>query len=488
MNEERVKLGEEPYMNPRNTASGSLKLQDSKMVAKRPLECLIYAIAGLNLGIESQIEVLEKARDWGFKVPYNAILAKTIEEVFEYLDYWHKNKVDLPYEIDGVVIKINQLIQQNELGYTAKAPRWAIAYKFEAEQVKTKLLSVSYQVGRTGAITPVANLDPVLLSGTTVKRASLHNQDQIDKQDLRIGDAVYVEKGGEIIPKIVGVDLLTRPLESFKIKFISHCPECNFELHREQGEAQHYCKNQNGCPPQIVGKIQHFISRKAMDIEGIGSETVVLLHENGLLNNIADLYELRPEDIMPLERMAEKSVDNLIKGVIASKEKSFSKVLFGLGIRFVGETVAKKLVKAFGDIDSLMAAKYDQLVAVDEIGDRIADSLLEFFSSTENAALINRLKLNGLKFQIDSSTKNRPLALSGKKFVISGVFEILSRVELKEKIEFNGGVVLSSISKKTDYLIAGDGMGPTKRFKAEKLGIPIINEISFFELLSKKNS
>ena len=485
MNEERVKLGEEPYMNPRNTASGSLKLQDSKTVAKRPLECLIYAIAGSNLGIASQIEVLDKARDWGFKVPDNAILAKTIEEVFEYLDYWYKNKVNLPYEIDGVVIKINQLIQQNELGYTAKAPRWAIAYKFEAEQVKTKLLSVSYQVGRTGAITPVANLDPVLLSGTTVKRASLHNQDQIEKLDLRIGDAVYVEKGGEIIPKIVGVDLLTRPLENFKIKFISHCPECNFELHREQGVAQHYCKNQNGCPPQIVGKIQHFISRKAMDIEGMGSETVVLLHENGLLNNIADLYELRPEDIMPLERMAEKSVDNLIKGVIASKEKSFSKVLFGLGIRFVGETVAKKLVIAFGDIDSLMAAKYDQLIAVDEIGDRIAESLLEFFSSAENAVLINRLKLNGLKFQIDSSPNNKSLALSGKKFVISGVFEILSRVELIEKIEFNGGVVLSSISKKTDYLIAGDGIGPSKRFKAEKLGIPIINEISFFELLSE---
>ena len=488
INEERVKFGEEPYMNPRNTASGSLKIQDSSIVAKRPLECLLYAIAGSNLGVVSQIEALQKARDWGFKVPDNAILANTLEEVFEYLDYWDKNKRNLPYDIDGVVIKINQLIQQNELGYTAKAPRWAIAYKFEAEQAITKLSSVSYQVGRTGAITPVANLEPVLLSGTTVKRASLHNQDQIEKLGLRIGDSVYVEKGGEIIPKIIAVDHLTRPLESFKIKFISHCPECNAELNREQGEALHYCRNQRGCPPQIVGKIQHFISRKAMDIQGLGSETVVLLNENGLLNNIADLYELRLEDVMPLERMAEKSADNLIKSVIASKEKPFSKVLFGLGIRFVGETVAKKLVIAFGDIDSLMAAEFDQLIAVDEIGDRIADSLIEFFSSTENLSLIHRLKLHGLKFQIDSPTNTSDLALIAKKFVISGVFETLSRVELKEKIEFNGGLVMSSISKKTDYLIAGKGMGPSKRFKAEKLGIPIINEASFFDLISELKS
>ena len=402
------------------------------------------------------------------------------------MDYWNKNKGDLPYEIDGVVIKINQLIQQNELGYTAKAPRWAIAYKFEAEQVITKLSSVSYQVGRTGAITPVANLEPVLLSGTTVKRASLHNQDQIEKLGLRIGDSVYVEKGGEIIPKIIAVNHLIRPFESFKIKFVSHCPECNTELHRQEGEAQHYCKNQSGCPPQIVGKIQHFISRKAMDIQGLGSETVVLLYENGLLNNIADLYELRPEDVLPLERMAEKSVENLIKGVIASKEKSFSKVLFGLGIRFVGETVAKKLVKAFGDIDSLMAAEFDQLIAVDEIGDRIAESLLEFFSSIENVSLINQLKINGLKFQKGSPSNNGNLELSGKKFVISGVFESLSRLELTEKIEFNGGLVTSSISKKTDYLIAGTGIGPSKKSKAEKLGIPIINEATLFELLFDK--
>ena len=483
INEERIKLGEEPYMNPRNTASGSLKLQDSSLVAKRPLECLLYAIAGSNLGVASQFEALQKAKDWGFKVPNNAILANTIEEVFEYLDYWGKNKGDLPYEIDGVVIKINQISQQNELGYTAKAPRWAIAYKFDSEQTITKLTSVSYQVGRTGAITPVANLEPVLLSGTTIKRASLHNEDQIEKLDLRIGDSVYVEKGGEIIPKIIAVDHTKRPSESFKIKFISHCQECKSELLKEGGEAHHYCKNHSGCPPQIVGKIQHFISRKAMDVQGLGSETVVLLYENGLLTSIADLYELRSEDVLPLERMAEKSAKNLIKGVLASKEKSFSKVLFGLGIRYVGETVAKKLVKAFGDIDTLMTAPFDQLIAVDEIGDRIAESLLEFFSITENLLLIHRLRMYGLKFQSDSPSNLSNLALIGKKFVISGVFESLSREALTEKIEFNGGSVVSSISKKTDYVVAGNGIGPNKKSKAEMLGVPIIDVATFFELL-----
>ncbi len=379
MNEERVKLGEEPYMNPRNTASGSLKLQDSALVAKRPLECFLYALAGSDLGIDSQIEALQKAKSWGFKVPDNAIMATSIEEVFDYLDQWDRQRVDLPYEIDGVVIKINQFSQQDELGYTAKAPRWAIAYKFQAESAITKLLSVSYQVGRTGAVTPVANLKPVLLSGTTVKRASLHNEDQIDKLSLRIGDSVYVEKGGEIIPKIVAVDHTNRPAEIFKIKFITHCPECGSELIKEDGEAQHYCRNISGCPPQIIGKIQHFISRKAMDIEGLGSETVTMLYQNTLLNNIADLYELRYQDITPLDRMAEKSAENLINGVIASKEKPFTKVLFGLGIRYVGETIAKKLVKAFGDIDTLMTADFEQLIAVDEIGDRIAESLIDFF-------------------------------------------------------------------------------------------------------------
>lgn len=483
MNEERVKLGEEPYMNPRNTASGSLKLQDSALVAKRPLECFLYALAGSDLGIDSQIEALQKAKSWGFKVPDNAIMATSIEEVFDYLDQWDRQRVDLPYEIDGVVIKINQFSQQDELGYTAKAPRWAIAYKFQAESAITKLLSVSYQVGRTGAVTPVANLKPVLLSGTTVKRASLHNEDQIDKLSLRIGDSVYVEKGGEIIPKIVAVDHTNRPAEIFKIKFITHCPECGSELIKEDGEAQHYCRNISGCPPQIIGKIQHFISRKAMDIEGLGSETVTMLYQNTLLNNIADLYELRYQDITPLDRMAEKSAENLINGVIASKEKPFTKVLFGLGIRYVGETIAKKLVKAFGDIDTLMTADLEQLIAVDEIGDRIAESLIEFFSSPENQILIDRLKKHGLNFKSETPLIQGELALNDKKFVISGVFETLSREDLKEKIESNGGGVMSSISKKTDYVVAGQGMGPSKKIKAEQLGIPIISETDFFELL-----
>ena len=483
MNEERVKLGEEPYMNPRNTASGSLKLQDSALVAKRPLECFLYALAGSDLGIDSQIEALQKAKSWGFKVPDNAIMATSIEEVFDYLDQWDRQRVDLPYEIDGVVIKINQFSQQDELGYTAKAPRWAIAYKFQAESAITKLLSVSYQVGRTGAVTPVANLKPVLLSGTTVKRASLHNEDQIDKLSLRIGDSVYVEKGGEIIPKIVAVDHTNRPAEIFKIKFITHCPECGSELIKEDGEAQHYCRNISGCPPQIIGKIQHFISRKAMDVEGLGSETVTMLYQNTLLNNIADLYELRYQDITTLNRMAEKSAENLINGVIASKEKPFTKVLFGLGIRYVGETIAKKLVKAFGDIDTLMTADFEQLIAVDEIGDRIAESLIDFFSSPENQILIDRLKKHDLNFKSETLLIQGELALNDKKFVISGVFETLSREDLKEKIESNGGGVMSSISKKTDYVVAGQGMGPSKKIKAEQLGIPIISETDFFELL-----
>ena len=484
INAERVKLGEDPYMNPRNTASSSLKLLDSSQVAKRPLECFLYAITGSNLELDSQIEVLQKARSWGFKVPKNEILANTIEEVFKYLDYWEKNKGNLPYEIDGVVIKINQLSYQRELGHTTKTPRWAIAYKFEAERANTKLSSVVYQVGRTGAVTPVANLNPVLLSGTTIKRASLHNQDQIEKLDLRIGDSVIVEKGGEIIPKIVAVNPLKRPSESFKINFISHCPECNAKLLKEQGEAQHYCKNQSGCKPQIIGKIQHFISRKAMDIDGLGSETVVLLYENGLLNNIADLYELRYEKILPLERMAEKSAKNLINGVNASKKKPFSKVLFGLGIRYVGETVAKRLVNSFANIDSLITADLEEFTSIDEIGNRIAESLVEFFSINENLSLIDRLKQHGLKFQSDIDKNEGKLALMGKKFVISGVFESLSREELKNKIEFNGGFVMSSISKKTDYVLAGNGMGPSKKIKAEKFGITIISEDLFFKLLN----
>ena len=484
MNEERVKAGEDPYMNPRNTASGSLKTQDSALVAKRPLECFLYALAGENLKIKSQIEGLKQARLWGFKVPETAIEAKNLNEVFDYLDHWEKKRNELPYEIDGVVIKVNSFDQQSELGFTAKAPRWAIAYKFQAEEATTKLISVNYQIGRTGAVTPVANLEAVLLSGTTVKRASLHNADQIQKLELRIGDAVLVQKGGEIIPKIVGVDANSRaPIED-KINFITHCPECETLLTRIEGEAQHYCPNQAGCPPQIIGKIQHFISRKAMDIDGLGSETVALLYHNGLVKNVADLYDLSVDDLLPLDRMAEKSVENLVKGLAQSKNKPFSKVLFGLGIRFVGETVAKKLAAAFGSIDELIAADTDDLLSVDEIGERIAQSLQAYFLNPSNVDLINRLKINGLQFELEKKSLSSDLILKDKKFVVSGVFKTISRVQLKEKIEFFGGTVGSSISTKTDFVVAGEGMGPSKKIKADQLDIPILSEEGFLRMIS----
>ena len=484
MNEERVKAGEDPYMNPRNTASGSLKTQDSALVAKRPLECFLYALAGENLKIKSQIEGLKQARLWGFKVPETAIEAKNLNEVFDYLEHWEKKRNELPYEIDGVVIKVNSFDQQSELGFTAKAPRWAIAYKFQAEEATTKLISVNYQIGRTGAVTPVANLEAVLLSGTTVKRASLHNADQIQKLELRIGDAVLVQKGGEIIPKIVGVDANSRaPIED-KINFITHCPECETLLTRIEGEAQHYCPNQAGCPPQIIGKIQHFISRKAMDIDGLGSETVALLYHNGLVKNVADLYDLSVDDLLPLDRMAEKSVENLVKGLAQSKNKPFSKVLFGLGIRFVGETVAKKLAAAFGSIDELIAADTDALLSVDEIGERIAQSLQAYFLNPSNVDLINRLKINGLQFELEKKSLSSDLILKDKKFVVSGVFKTISRVQLKEKIEFFGGTVGSSISTKTDFVVAGEGMGPSKKIKADQLDIPILSEEGFLRMIS----
>ncbi len=484
MNEQRIKQDEEPFMNPRNTASGSLKLQDSRLVAERPLECFLYALVGDELGVSSQMLGLEKARSWGFKVPDTAILAATVEEVFRYLDHWDQNRFNLPYEIDGVVIKINRFDQQDALGYTAKSPRWAIAYKFQAESALTQLESVSYQVGRTGAITPVANLTPVLLSGTTVKRASLHNADQIEKLTLRIGDSVYVEKGGEIIPKIVGVDSENRPPQSEKIIFISHCPECHSKLVKEEGGAQHYCKNQYTCPTQIVGKIQHFISRKAMDIDGIGNETVALLFENHLISNIADLYYLSRNDLLQLERMSFKSVDNLLKGIDVSKNKPFTKVLFGLGIRYVGETVAKKLVKAFSSIDNIREARWEELIEVDEIGDRIAESLLDFFNDERNILLIDRLRHQGLQFESKDQNCITNTLLNDQKFVISGVFKTISREDLKAKIESMGGTVVSSISVKTNYLVAGDGMGSSKKIKAQTLGISIIDESTFFDLIN----
>lgn len=486
MNQELIEIGETPYSNPRNTASGSLKLQDSAEVAKRPLECLLYFVTGNDLPFTTQFEGLEAARNWGFKVPKEAKLVNNMQEVFEFIDYWDVHRHELPYETDGVVIKVNSIHSQEELGYTAKSPRWAIAYKFKSEQVSTKLKSISYQVGRTGAITPVANLEPVQLAGTIVKRASLHNADQIEKLDIRINDTVFVEKGGEIIPKIIAVDLDKRPENSEKTNYITHCPECQTELVRNEGEANHYCPNFYGCPPQIIGRIQHFISRKAMDIEGLGGETVALLFNNGLVHNYADLYELKVEDILPLERMAQKSAENLVKGVQKSKEIPFESVLFALGIRFVGETVAKKLAKHYKNIEALSQASLMDLILVDEIGERIAKSVIEFFENEENKRIIERLKSYGVQFEIiEKINPNATEKFIGKTFVVSGVFTTFSRDELKKTIEDNGGKVGSSISAKTDFVVAGDNMGPAKLEKANKLNIPILSEEDFINKLNE---
>ncbi|WP_426091694.1 NAD-dependent DNA ligase LigA [Flavobacterium sp. DSR3-2] len=489
MNQELIEIGETPYSNPRNTASGSLKLQDSAEVAKRPLDCLLYFLIGNNLPFKSQFEGLETARKWGFKAPKEAKLAHNLDEVFQFIDYWDTHRHNLPYETDGVVVKVNSFHYQDELGFTAKSPRWAIAYKFKSEQASTKLNSISYQVGRTGSITPVANLNPVQLAGTIVKRASLHNADQIEKLDIRVGDTVFVEKGGEIIPKIIAVDLTKRLDTSETTKYITHCPECNAELVRSEGEANHYCPNFYGCPPQIIGRIQHFISRKAMDIEGLGGETVTLLFNNGLVHNYADLYELTVEQIRPLERMAQKSAENLVNGVANSKNIPFERVLFALGIRFVGETVAKKLAKHYKSIDALRQATLMDLILVDEIGERIAQSVLDFFDNQENSIIIERLKKYGIQFEIiEKVNPNATEKLSGKTFVVSGVFEKFSRDDLKKAIEDNGGKVGSSISAKTDYVIAGDNMGPAKLDKANKLNVSIISEDDFITLINKSNA
>ena len=484
MNEERIAEGEDPYRNPRNTASGSLKLQDSSEVAKRPLDCLLYHIIGDRLPINTQFESLEKAREWGFKVPAIAKIAKSISEVIEFVDYWDIHRHDLPYETDGVVIKVNSLFQQEELGFTAKAPRWAIAYKFKAEKASTVLKEITYQVGRTGAVTPVANLKPVSLAGTIVKRASLHNADQIEKFDIRVDDTVFVEKGGEIIPKIVGVDLEKRTKNSLPTIYITHCPECNTELKRQDGDAKHFCPNIDGCAPQITGRIQHYISRKAMDIDGLGSETVSLLVKNGLIYNYADLYELTVSDILPLDRMAEKSAINLIVGVEASKNIPFERVLFALGIRYVGETVAKKLSKHYKSINGLANASEEELINVDEIGEVIAKSVVNFFSLFENNDIINRLKSYGVQLEVsEEELSNQTNKLDGNTFVVSGVFTKVSRNELKQLIEQNGGKVSSSISKKTNFVIAGDKMGPSKRIKAEDLGVAIMTEDDFLLMI-----
>ncbi|CAM1340781.1 NAD-dependent DNA ligase LigA [Tenacibaculum amylolyticum] len=485
MNEERVANGEEPYRNPRNTASGSLKLQDSAEVAKRPLDCLLYQVVTEERKYDTHYGSLEAARKAGFKVPDTIALAPSIAKVLEFVNYWDEKRHDLPYETDGVVIKVNSLQQQEELGYTSKFPRWAIAYKFKAEQVTTVLNEITYQVGRTGAITPVANLEPVHLAGTIVKRASLHNADQIEKIDVRVGDTVYVEKGGEIIPKIIAVDLTKRSADSQPTQYATHCPECGTELIRKEGDAKHYCPNEFGCAPQITGKIQHFISRKAMDIDGLGAETVDLLYKEGLIKNYADLYELKVEQIVPLERMAEKSAQNMIEGIEKSKEIPFEKVLFALGIRFVGETVAKKLAKHFKSIDNLLAADFETLVGVDEIGDKIAESVISFAKDPKSLALVDRLKQYGVQLEISQEAQeNQSDKLQGKIFVVSGVFHQVSRNELKKLIEDNGGKVSSSISKKTNFIVAGDNMGPSKLTKAQDLGVPIISEEEFITMIS----
>ncbi len=484
LNEEKIAAGEDPYKNPRNTASGSLKLQDSAEVAKRPLECLLYSVVGESTGIETQFDNLEKARSWGFKVPKVASLTDSIEGVLEFVNYWDLHRHDLPYETDGIVVKVNSLFQQAELGFTAKAPRWAMAYKFKAEQVSTILEHISYQVGRTGAITPVANLQPVELAGTIVKRASLHNADQIKKLDIRIGDWVYVEKGGEIIPKIMGVDLGRRSLNSSKTVYISSCPECETPLVRKEGEAQHYCPNDMGCSPQIIGRIQHYISRKALDIEGLGGETVALLVNEGLIHDYADLYDLTTDQIIHLDRMAEKSADNLVSGVQASKDIPFERVLFGLGIRYVGETVAKKLAKHYKSIQALSEASFEDLETVDEIGIKIAESVIEFFKIDVNIRMVSRLILCGVQLELsEEALTNQTTQLQGLRFVVSGVFETVSRDELKVLIDSNGGKVVSSISAKTSFVVAGSNMGPSKRTKADSLKVPIISEMEFLEML-----
>lgn len=485
MNEERIENEEEEYKNPRNTASGSLKLQDSAEVAKRPLDCLLYQVVTEERKYKTHYENLENARKVGFKVPKTIALAKTIDAVFDFVEDWDLKRHDLPYETDGVVIKVNNLQQQDELGYTAKAPRWAIAYKFKAEQVSTVLEEITYQVGRTGAITPVANLKPVQLAGTTVKRASLHNADQIEKLDIRINDIVFVEKGGEIIPKIIAVDISKRSCNSEPTEYATNCPVCNTELVRSEGDAKHYCPNEFGCAPQITGRIQHFISRKAMDIDGLGGETVDLLRKEGLIQNYADLYDLTVEQVIPLERMAEKSAQNMVAGIEKSKEIPFEKVLFALGIRFVGETVAKKLAKHFKSIDNLLAADLETLVSVDEIGSRIAQSIIDFSDDLGNIQLIDRLKVHGIQLEVSvESLKGQTNKLAEKVFVVSGVFYQMSRNELKKAIEDNGGKVSSSISKKTSFIVAGDNMGPSKLVKAESLEIPIISEQDFIDMIN----
>ena len=486
LNREKEAREEPLFANPRNAASGTLKLQNSAIVASRKLDAYLYYLLGEELPCDGHYENLQAAAGWGFKTSEHMKKAHSLEEVFEYIRYWDTERKNLPVATDGIVLKVNSMRQQKNLGFTAKSPRWAIAYKFQAERALTRLNKVTYQVGRTGAATPVANLDPVQLSGTIVKRASLHNADIIEGLDLHIGDMVYVEKGGEIIPKITGVDKDARSmLIGEKVKFITHCPECGSKLIRYEGEAAHYCPNETSCPPQIKGKIEHFISRKAMNIDGLGPETVDMFYRLGLIKNTADLYQLTADDIKNQDRMGEKSAENIIKGIEASKEVPFERVLFALGIRFVGETVAKKIAKSFNDIDELENANLEKLINIDEIGEKIAQSILTYFANPLNRELIERLKSTGLQlYRREEDLSGYTDKLAGQSIVISGVFTHHSRDEYKELIEKNGGKNVGSISAKTSFILAGENMGPAKLEKAHKLGIKLMSEDEFLTLIS----
>ena len=481
LNAEREANGEQLFANPRNAAAGTLKQQSSAVVAKRGLDCTLYQLAGDDLPFTTHWESLEKAREWGFKVSDAARICRNAAEIDAFIEHWDTARRELPFPTDGVVIKVDDFAVRRQLGFTAKAPKWAVAYKFKAEQAMTRLDSVSFQVGRTGAVTPVANLEPVLLAGTTVRRATLHNAEQMALLDIRPGDMVYVEKGGEIIPKIIGVDLSQRPADSRPFEYITVCPECGTPLVRYEGEAKHYCPNQGGCRPQIIGRIIHFIRRKALDIEGLGEETVELLYENGLVRNVADLYDLRAEQLAPLPRLGEKSADNIIRSIERSKQVPFQRVLFGLGIRFVGETTAKYLAEHFRSLDAVMKATREELVEADEVGGRIADAIIEYFAEDENLQIIRRLRDAGVQFEAEA----RELAsenLAGKTFVVSGKFS-RSRDEMKELIELHGGKNLAAVSGNVDYIVAGENMGPAKLKKAEKLGVKIISEEEFFAMI-----
>lgn len=482
LNLEREAAGESLFANPRNAAAGTLKQQQSAVVAKRGLDCTLYQMAGDNLPFKSHLENLNAARSWGFKVSEHMQLCHSAKEVIDYITYWDEARKSLPYPTDGVVIKVNDFAVRRQLGFTAKSPRWAVAYKFKAESALTRLISVDFQVGRTGAITPVANLEPVLLAGTTVKRASLHNAEQIAALDIRIGDKVYVEKGGEIIPKITDVELSERTADCLPFTYITHCPECGAKLVRVEGEAKHYCPNQSGCRPQIVGRIVHFISRKAMNIDGLGVETVELLFDNGLLRDISDLYTLKAADIAVLPRLGEKSADNIISSINNSKSVPFARVLFGLGIRFVGETTAKYLAAHFKSIDAVMGASREELMESDEVGDKIADAIIDYFADPVNLNIIEFLKASGLQFEAEATRRDSNI-LEGKNIVVSGKFTLHSRDELKALIEKNGGKNQSGVNANTDFIIAGENMGPAKLQKAEKLGIHILSESDFVEII-----